>query len=182
MKKAIAYFFSMLLILLFASMLLVSCRTKQPIRETTETAIINYDSIYRSKITTKNKAINDSLLVVIGKVKTERKECDSVCQIAIDRLLSQLNTKKTSGDNSYTVFYDPGKNTLNLNSHVGETKGDIETVFRYITKTVYTSKNKDVPVETPLPKWQLFLIIIGGMTIGYFFLKITIFIRSKIPT
>ncbi|SDZ90607.1 hypothetical protein SAMN05443667_101241 [Flavobacterium gillisiae] len=182
MKKAIAYFFSILIVLLFASVFLVSCKAKQPLRETSEKTVINYDSIYRSKISIKNKAINDSLLIVIGKVKTERKECDSVCQIAIDRLLSQLNTKKTSGDNSYSVFYDPGKNTLNLNSVIGETKSDTVTLFRYITKTITLSTHKDVPVETPLPKWQLYLMIFGAGTIGYLFVKLTIFIRSKIPT
>ena len=181
MKTALTYFFSLLFVLLFASVLLVSCKSKKPLKEVTETKTVNYDSIFQSRIIERNKAINDSLIIAIGAIKTERKECDSVCQIAVDRLLSQLNTKKTSGDNSSSVFYDPNKKTLNINNRVGETKSDSTNYKKLIfrTKTVYS--HRDIPVDKPLPKWQLALMIIGAAAIGYFVLKITMFVRSKVP-
>ena len=181
MKTALAYFFSMLMILLFASVLLVSCKSKQPLTDKTVEKTVNHDSIIQSRVITRNEAINDSLKIIIGQVRTEKKECDSVCQIAIDRALSQLNTKKTSGSNSYDVFYDPNKKTLNVNSRIGATKSD--SVFYkqiiYRTKTVYS--HRDIPVDKPLRKWQLALMIIGAGAVGYFVLKITMFVRSKVP-
>ena len=181
MKKALAYFFSMLIILLFASLFLVSCKSKKPLVEKTEIKTLNYDSIIQSRIITKNKAINDSLVIAIGKIKTDKKECDSICQVAINRVLSQLNVKKTSGDNSFGVFYDPTRNTLNLNATIGATKSD-SLIYKWViyrTKTVYS--HKDIPVDKPLPKWQLVLMIIGATAIGYFLFKITMFVRSKLP-
>lgn len=158
---------------------LSGCKAKQPLQEVIKEKIVNFDSISQSKIITKNLAINDSLSIIIGKVRTERKECDSVAQIAIDRLLSQLNTKKSSGNNNYSVFYDPNNNTLNMNTHVGATKSD-SIVYNHViyrTNTVYS--HKDIPVDKPLPKWQLYLMIIGAGGIGYFIFKIVLFVRSK---
>lgn len=181
MKTALAYFFSMLMILFFGSVFLVSCKSKQPLTDKIVEKTVNSDSIYQSKVITRNQAINDSLKIIIGQVRTEKKECDSVCQIAIDRVLSQLNTKKTSGSNSYGVFYDSKDKSLNLNAAIGATKSDSvfykEIIYR--TKTIYSQR--DIPVHLPLPKWQLLLMIIGGGTIVFFILKLTLFFRSKIP-
>ncbi|MBB1195068.1 hypothetical protein DNC80_15490 [Flavobacterium sp. SOK18b] len=179
MRTALYYFFSLLLILLLSSIFLVSCKTKQPLIEKNETTFVSRDSINNFHIISNNKAIHDSLVVVIGKIKTEKKECDSVCQISVDKLLSQLNSKKTSGDNSSDVFYDPDKNTLNVNTHVGATKNDSVrfTKIIYITKIVYS--HKDIPIDKPLSKWQLTLIIIGAITLGYLFFKITMLVKSK---
>lgn len=181
MKKALTYFLSILIVLLFSSLFLVGCKAKQPLQEWKETTTINHDSINNVRVIIRSIAINDSLKIVIGKIKTERKECDSVCQIAIDRLLSQLNSKKSSGSNSVETKYDPKDNSLNINTKVGETKSDIQKLYYKITitKTVYS--HKDIPIDKPLPKWQLFLMITGAITTGYLFLKTTLFIKSKIP-
>lgn len=181
MKKAIAYFLSLLIILLFSSMLLVSCRTTQPLQETKETTIINRDSIALIKNTVRNQAIVDSLKILIGNVKTEKKECDSICQIAIDRLLSQLNTSKKSGANAYGINYDPKDKSININTKIGATETKATKEYYRITKTITITKTKEVPVDKPLAKWQLALMIIGAATLAYLFLKITLFIRTKIP-
>lgn len=181
MKKAFIYILSVFIILLFSSLFLVSCKAKQPLQETKETATVNHDSIFQSRVITRNKAIIDSLKIVIGKVKTAKPECDSVCQIAIDRLLSQLNSKKTSGSNSVETNYNPKDNSLNINTKVGETKSDIQKQYYKITSTKTIYSHRDIPVDKPLPKWQLFLMITGAITIGYLFLKTTLFIKSKIP-
>lgn len=181
MKTAIAYFFSMLMILLFASVLLVSCKSKQPIKETTVENTINKDSIYQSRVITRNQAINDSLKIIIGQVRTEKMECDSVCQVAIDRLLSQLNTKKTSGSNSYGVFYNSKDKSLNLNAAIGTTQNDSVYIVKkyHYTKTIHS--HRDIPVEKPFNRWHLFLMITGAGTLGYLLLKIILFIKARIP-
>lgn len=181
MKTITAYFFSFLIVFLFASLFLTGCKAKQPLQETKETTTVNHDSIFQSRVITRNKAITDSLKIVIGKIYTDKKECDSVCQIAINRLLSQLNSKKSSGDNSVDINYDPKDNSLNVNTKVGETKSDSLKFYYYITKTKTVYSHRDIPVDKPIPKWQLFLMISGAVAIGFYLFKLILFIRSRIP-
>lgn len=181
MKTALAYFFSFLIILLFSSLFLVSCKSKQPLQETKETTTVNHDSIFQSRVITRNKAIIDSLKIVIGKIHTDKPECDSVCQIAIDRLLSQLNSKKTSGDNSVETNYNTKDKSLNVNTKVGETKNDVQVKYYKITSTKTVYSHRDIPVDKPIPKWQLLLMITGAVAIGFYLFKLILFIRSRIP-
>lgn len=169
------------ILLLVALLLMISCKTTQPINEIKETKIVNRDSIALVNQTIRNQEIVDSLKILIGNVKTERKECDSVCQTAIDRLLSQINTSKISGANSYNVNYNSKDKSLNFNSKIGATETKTIKEYYHITKTITLNHSKEIPVDKPLPKWQLFLMIIGAATVGYLILKITLFIRTKIP-
>lgn len=181
MKKAIAYFLTLLIMLLFSSVFLISCKSKQPpLQEVFSEKTVNHDSISLVKEITKTKEINDSLKMIIGQIKTEKKECDSVCQIAIDRLLSQLNTKKTSGDNVADVWYDPKDKSLNINTKVGETKSENTHFYYKVTnaKTIYS--HRDIPVEKPLSKFELFLMISGIVGLLIVALKTILFIRSKV--
>ncbi len=172
MKKTISLLF-------FCLLLTISCKNKQALVQTKVETTVNKDSVFNSKITIKNEAIIDSLKVVIGNIRTSVTACDSVCQIAIDKVLSNLNTQKKSGNNSYGIYYDKADKSLNLNTKIGETKSDSIVVEKYIKilKTIYS--HKDIPVERPIPKWQLFLMIIGAATIGFYFYKITIFVSKK---
>lgn len=179
MKKAIAYFFSMLIILLIASLALVSCKTTQPIKDHKEITMVNYDSIFNSWVITRNKAIADSVKIVIGKIKTEKRECDSVCQTAIDRVLSQLNSKKASGDIGYNLFYNPKDNSLNFNTHVGETTTESKAQFRRITKTITITITKEIPVKLPLTKLEQILIAIGIASTAFLFLKVVSYFKTR---
>ncbi|WP_157499519.1 hypothetical protein [Flavobacterium commune] len=177
MKK---YFLLNLFAILILLLMLFSCKTTQPINEVKETTIVNHDSINLVKFTIRNQAIVDSLKIIIGSIKTEKKECDSVCQIAIDKLLSQLNTSKKSGANSYNVNYNSKDKSLNFNSKIGATENKIYKVYYRITKTVTLYKTKEIPVDKPLPKWQIILMQIGAVTIGYLLLKFITFIKPKV--
>lgn len=177
MRKYLIFNLLFLLVLL----LMMGCKTSQPISEVKETTIVNQDSINLVKLTIRNQAIVDSLKIIIGSIKTEKKECDSVCQTAIDRLLSQLNTSKKSGANAYNVNYNPKDKSLNFNSKIGATENKITKEYYRITKTIKFYYTKEIPVEKPLAKWQLALMILGAATVGYLILKITLFIRTKMP-
>ncbi len=181
MKTALAYFFSFLVILIFASIFLVSCKVKEPFRETNKETIINHDSIFQSRLITRNKAIIDSLKIIIGKIHTTKPECDSVCQISIDNLLSQLNSKKKSGSNSVETKYNPKDNSLNINTKIGETKNDSREFYYYITKTKTVYSHRDIAVDRPIPKWQLLLMITGAVALGFYLFKLILFLRSIIP-
>ncbi|WP_163398143.1 hypothetical protein [Flavobacterium fluviatile] len=175
MKKYIA----LNLILIIVLILLVSCKSKQPIKEVYKEKEINYDSIFHAKNTEINKAIIDSLTIALGKVQTGRKDCDSVCQIALDNVLARLNIKKQSGDNSYDIRYDAATNTLYINNKIGATANKSKIEYRNVgtIKTIYS--HRDIPVEIPLKKWQITLMLIGAASIGYILIKIVNFIRLK---
>jgi hypothetical protein len=181
MKKAIAYFFALLMILLISSMFLISCKSKQLPPDTHTEISKQKDSISHIQITDNSKAIIDSLSIVIGKIKTDKPECDSVTQAAIENLLQSLNTSKQSGDNSYKIKYNDLLKRLDLVIKIGATKNEVTKDYK--SKDIFYNRfiTKTITVKAPLPKWQLYLMIIGIGTILYFVIKLVLLIRTKIP-
>ena len=181
MKKALAYFFALLMILLGSSIFLISCKAKQ-LQPDTHTEISKQkDSTSHIQIIDNNKAIIDSLSIVIGQIKTAKPECDSVTQVAIDNLLRTLNTSKQSGENGYKIKYNELLKRLELVIKIGATKNEVTKDFKL--KDVFYDRfiTKTITVKEPLAKWQLSLMIIGIATILYFVIKLVLLIRSKIP-
>lgn len=181
MKTALAYFFTFLMILLVSSLFLISCKAK-PLPPDLHTEILKEkDSSSHIKTIDHSKAIIDSLRIYIGQIKTTKPECDSVTQAAIENLLRNIETSKQSGDNSYEIKYNQLLKRLDLIVKVGATKNEVtkdyvlkdKFIDRYITKTI--------TIKEPLPKWQLYLIIIGVATILYFIIKLLLLIRKFIP-
>ena len=176
MKKYLAL---NILFIIALILLASSCKTVQPINHVYNEKEINYDSIFQAKSIEINKAIIDSLTIALGKVQTGRKDCDSVCQIALDNVLARLNIKKQSGDNAYDIRYDAATNTLYINNKIGATENKSKIEYRNVgtIKTIYS--HTDIPVEIPLKKWQITLMLIGAASIGYILIKIVNFIRLK---
>lgn len=181
MKKALAYFFAMLMILLLSSLFLISCKSKQLPPDVRQEVFKQKDSSSHIKTIDNSKAIIDSLRIDIGKIKTSKPECDSVTQIAIENLLRTLNTSKQSGDNSYKIQYNQLLKRLDLIIKIGATKNvqnndyQIKEISsdRYITRTI--------TIKERLPKWQLYLMIIGIGTILYLVIKVLLLIRKFVP-
>lgn len=178
MKKAIAYF---LAILLITSVFLISCKAKQPPKDTYKEVFIKKDSSSHIKIVDNNKAILDSLRWYIGTIKTAKPECDSVTQAAIENILRNINSQKISGENSYQLKYNQLLKRLDLVIKIGATKNEITKDFkikeifydRFITKTI--------TVERHLPKWQLYLMIIGSAAIVFVLFKLVLLVRKFLP-
>lgn len=181
MKKAIAYFFTMLMILLIASIFLISCKAKVLPPDTQTEISKEKDSSSHVKTIDNNKSIIDSLSIVIGQIKTAKPECDSVTQVAIDNLLRTLNTSKQSGDNSYKIKYNELLKRLDLIVKIGATKNQATT--NYKSKNVFYNRfiTKTITVKAPLPKWQLYLMIIGSVAIGFVLFKLVLLIKKFIP-
>jgi hypothetical protein len=119
MIKPLLYWVAFLAILL--CMCFVSCGKKpMPGTDKVITDVIK-TSRDSSNVIDRNLAVIDSLKAYIGAIRTARPECDSVCQATVDRLLSQLNTQKTSGNNSYGFYYDEYKKVLTAYTKLGET-------------------------------------------------------------
>ena len=149
-----------ILFVLFAlSLLFKSCATK-PIESThTIERIIEHhtDSV---KTTTINKAIIDSLIIQIAKVKTAKPECDSVTQATIDQLLKQLNSRKKSGDNEVGIYYDDLKKAIITWNKIGETQSKNTATNKQDSVANAEKEIVKVPVKY-IPLWVSILAWIG---------------------
>jgi hypothetical protein len=116
------------------------------------------------KVTEVNKAIIDSLIVRVSKVRTAKPECDSITQVALNQALRQLNSYKKSGNNEASVHYDEKLKQIVVLLKQAETKNQITT-----TSKVEKEKEKEVkPIvitEKYIPKWVKILAFIGGLTV-----------------
>lgn len=148
-----------LLVVFALSLLFKSCATK-PIESThTIERIIEHhtDSV---KTTAINKAIIDSLIIQIAKVKTAKPECDSITQATIDQLLKQLNSRKKSGDNEVGIYYDDLKKAIITWNKIAQTQS-VNTAVNNQNITANTEKEiVKVPVKY-IPLWVKILAWIG---------------------
>lgn len=164
--------------LLFFALLTIGCKTILPVAETktienTKTIVVN-DS---TKTIDKSLAIKDSLNIIIGELNTGKRECDSLCKIEIERLLSQLNSYKQSGNNSCQIKYDKTTKSISVVTNIGETTNE-KTNTKSI-KTIDNNKStvKPIIVEKPFTKEQKFniwtgrifwLMLICGLSVTFY--------------
>jgi hypothetical protein len=144
-KKPLLIWFGFLLSMYVATMLL-GCKAK-PIVSTDKTVQIERINSDSTSVTQTSKAIDDMLAVTIPPVQTSRKDCDSVCQLALDRSLSMLNITKQSGDIKYRLLYNKYTRLLTMQANIGQTENRATAVNkdRYFntTRTVVTK----IPVQ-----------------------------------
>ncbi|WDO13051.1 hypothetical protein MH928_17230 [Flavobacterium sp. WW92] len=178
--KCAIYWIAALFMMYGFSLILVSCKAKQkPLVEKSETVINNSESSQVNTMLERSKAINDSLFLLIGQLKTAKPECDSVCNEALQRQLESFNSKKKSGGNEFGAYYDKYKKMLVLYAALEETisqrKDSVRTVIK--EKTVY--QEKPVLVPAVWSRWEKFFYCTGLvfwplviLFLGYRFSKI----------
>lgn len=161
-------FLQVIILILFLSafMTLVSCASK-PIENTHTIERIIEQKTDSVKTTEVSKAILDSLIVKVAKVKTSKPECDSITQATLDQVLRQLNTYKKSGDNEAGVQYDEKLDRLVLWLKQAESKNE-----NSVTNKSTKEKEKEVlpPVIVKvkfIPFWIKILAWIGGITLAF---------------
>lgn len=165
MKTALKYWFTGLLILLFASIFLVSCKTKQPLQNTTvETK--DKETVTDTKETfTINREILDKMLFNISQINSSNPDCDSLINYYRIELAKSLTAFKQSGDNSYELKYNEALKRLELIAKIGRTENK-EVLKNTNTKTTYTlQKTVEVPVKMPLTWWEMFWIKSGQIAL-----------------
>lgn len=144
---------------------LFCCSSKKTIPTRTIERIIEHktDSVKTTEI---NRAILDSLIVKVAKVKTAKPECDSITQATLDQVLRQLNSYKKSGNNQASVRYDEALKQIVVLLKQAETKSQITSV-----NSQEKEKEKEVePLvirEKYIPKWVKILAFIGGLAIVF---------------
>ncbi|RKR11123.1 hypothetical protein C8C83_2821 [Flavobacterium sp. 90] len=144
---------------------LLCCSSKKTIPTRTIERIIEHktDSVKTTEI---NRAILDSLIVKVAKVKTAKPECDSITQATLDQVLRQLNSYKKSGSNEASVRYDEALKQIVVLLKQAETKSQITSVNKEDKE-----KEKEIePIvirEKYIPKWVKILAFIGGLAIVF---------------
>jgi uncharacterized FlaG/YvyC family protein len=116
---------------------LFCCSSKKTIPTHTIERIIEHktDSVKTTEI---NRAILDSLIVKVAKVKTAKPECDSITQATLDQVLRQLNSYKKSGNNEASVRYDEALKQIVVLLKQAETKSQITSVNNQEKEKIYS--------------------------------------------
>lgn len=142
---------TMLLILLMASICLVSCKAKK-----TTIASENVKDSSRYVVATTfnkevNKAVADSIAKIIPLLKTGNKDCDSLCNEKYIEALEQINFHKRSGGNNYKLYFDKEKRLLSFVANLEQTITELQTKSeikeRYFVKTKTITKTELKPVN-----------------------------------
>jgi uncharacterized lipoprotein YajG len=170
----------LMIIVLFS--LLFSCRSRQPIlQNAVKDTFVVHDTVVVNHSKTINQAIVDSVNFFISKIKTQKPECDSITQAAIDNLLQSINQQRQSGNNGYSLKYDELNRKLQLLISIGATHSQSNDSIK--TKTVVKTQTQtvEVAVQKPLLPIQKFLIIAGIIGVLIPIVKLLFLIRSKIP-
>lgn len=154
MKKALIYWFSFLILLAAITVVPVACGKKPLPPETITTETNHKSNLFTSHETERNQAILDSFRLMIGKIKTTRPDCDSVCQQAVDQLLRQLNSVKASGDNGYKLKYDELKKQLDIVLKIAATQNTKEKVVDHKEDSKERIVVKPVRVEFIPDFWR----------------------------
>lgn len=170
MKKALAYWFTLLAILLLSSQLLVSCKSKQIINQVEKHDSISAtkEVIHFSSQLNKSLGIKDTFKFSLPKITTgatKITDCDSLCNQKIKEALQNVKTSKQSGVNGYNLYYDKYSDQLVITTHLGETissqKDSIATLNQKLA--IKNEKTIEIPVIQPLTKEQTFNLWTGRL-------------------
>ena len=116
--------------LLFICIVLTGCLgtkrivEKKATKVTTEKVEVKKDS---TNVVEKNKAIADKLDIAVTNAKTSDADFNKKVDQKVDEILAKLNTTKTSGDNSYKLYYNLLKRQVEFEARIGETQNENTT-------------------------------------------------------
>jgi hypothetical protein len=163
LENPLKYWFTMLLLLLLASVVIVGCKSKPIEQKHTIEKVIEtkYDS---TSVIQVSKAIQDSLFIKINEIKTIKPECDSITNAEIKKVLQRLNSIKKSGNNEFGVFYDALENQLVIYANLKESIDRDTRVLKGLLEQNKELKSETVEVKV-YPKWLLVLSFIGVLFI-----------------
>ena len=92
------------------------------------------------------------------------KECDSLCQKEVSKLLQIIKTHKSQGSQSQGIYYDHYKNSLVIYQNVSP----LQNIYRNRKQDLSNVKEIErikIVKETYIPKFVKFLSCIGAFSI-----------------
>ena len=135
------------IVLLFICIVLTGCLgtkrivEKKATKVTTEKVEVKKDS---TNVVEKNKAIADKLDVAVPNAKTSDADFNKKVDQKVDEILAKLNTTKTSGDNSYKLYYNLLERQVEFEARIGETQNENTTT----NSEEKTEKTTDEIIDT----------------------------------
>lgn len=161
--------------------LLVSCKPTTVLDNHKETSLVQKDSTAVIKTIEKSEAITDTLKIAVPELKTGSKniDCDSLCNARFKDFLRNVNTKKTSGNNSQGFYYDQYKNLLVAYGSQGEAlrESNEQLTIKNTDKSV--SEVKQIAVKLPLTKTERILYN-SGIALWVLIVAISIYAIYKL--
>jgi hypothetical protein len=126
-------------------------------KENTE---VNKDS---TSIKETNKAIDDKAEIKVKESDTGDRDFDLAVNKAVTDILSSINFQKTSGDNSYKMWYDMKNHMMRLEAKIGETtNSDTSTNSDSKSEKTFEDSLNEYVKKVVVPWW---LYVIGFVLI-----------------
>lgn len=156
-----------LFILIISLLLITGCLgTKQVTEKARTKSLIERTSQKKDSLSAieKNKAIADKLDIAVPKSNTNDAVFNKRVNEKVDEILAKLNTTKTSGDNSYKLYYNLLKRQIEFEAKIGETQNSTtatnseDTREQSVEGKIETYIYKKV-VTAPWYFWLLFYFI-----------------------
>ena len=146
---------------LLLAFLVLGCKSvTQTDKNYEKTQLISTDSVFVEHY----YDFHDTIFVQVPSISTMNKECDSLCQKEVSKLLQIIRTHKTQGLQSQGIYYDNYKNSLVIYQNVSPLQNiyrDKKQDLSNIKETVHIKIVK----ETYIPKFVKFLSCIGAFSI-----------------
>jgi len=127
------------------------------IKETDKTEITN-DTTESKEV---NKEIEDKAEIKVQESNSGNKNLDSIVNKRVDAILSAINIKKSSGDNSYKLYYDLLARTVRMEATIGATQSTAkEEVKETVTEKSFEQQTDEYFKKkiTALPWWAYIIL------------------------
>ena len=146
---------------LLLAFLVLGCKSvKQTDKNYEKTQLISTDSVFVEHY----YDFHDTIFVQVPSISTMNKECDSLCQKEVSKLLQIIRTHKTQGLQSQGIYYDNYKNSLVIYQNVSPLQNIYRNRKQDLSNVKEIERIKTVK-ETYIPKFVKFLSCIGAFSI-----------------
>ena len=146
---------------LLLAFLVLGCKSvTQTDKNYEKTQLISTDSIFVEHY----YDFHDTIFVQVPSISTMNKECDSLCQKEVSKLLQIIKTHKSQGSQSQGIYYDHYKNSLVIYQNVSP----LQNIYRNRKQDLSNVKEIErikIVKETYIPKFVKFLSCIGAFSI-----------------
>ena len=146
---------------LLLAFLVLGCKSvTQTDKNYEKTQLISTDSIFVEHY----YDFHDTIFVQVPSISTMNKECDSLCQKEVSKLLQIIKTHKAQGSQSQGIYYDHYKNSLVIYQNVSP----LQNIYRNRKQDLSNVKEIErikIVKETYIPKFVKFLSCIGAFSI-----------------
>jgi len=119
-----------------------------------------------------NKGISDEAVFKVAESNTGDAEFDIRVNDAVTNILRSINFQKSSGDNSYSLYYDEQLRELKAQIQVGETRNaevtaNSEVVSQKESEKETTSEFKKVVTTLPWWVWIVAFVVFFKQIMGF---------------